>query len=386
MNNFEFKNPTKIIFGKDKIANLAKEIPANAKILMLYGGGSIKSNGIYDQAKNALSAFEVVEFGGIPANPEYAVLLEALQIIKTQKITFLLAIGGGSVIDGTKFLSAAAVYEGETPWEILTGGKPILKGMPFGAVLTLPATGSEMNSGFVLTRKETKEKLASGGPALYPQFSILDPQVVSSIPQKQIANGLADAFTHVLEQYMTYPSDSLLQDRFAESILQTLVEVAPAILKNASDYNAASNFMWSCTMALNGLIGQGVPQDWAVHMMGHELTALFGIDHARTLAIIAPSHYRYNIETKKDKLAQYAERVWGVTEGTTEEKAKAGIDKTEDFFHSLGIKTKLSEYTSDYSGTAEIVSKRFTDRGWLGLGEHRKLAPVDAAKIIEMSY
>jgi len=386
MNNFEFKNPTKIIFGKDKIANLAKEIPANAKILMLYGGGSIKSNGIYDQAKNALSAFEVVEFGGIPANPEYAVLLEALQIIKTQKITFLLAIGGGSVIDGTKFLSAAAVYEGETPWEILTGGKPILKGMPFGAVLTLPATGSEMNSGFVLTRKETKEKLASGGPALYPQFSILDPQVVSSIPQKQIANGLADAFTHVLEQYMTYPSDSLLQDRFAESILQTLVEVAPAIQKNASDYNAASNFMWSCTMALNGLIGQGVPQDWAVHMMGHELTALFGIDHARTLAIIAPSHYRYNIETKKDKLAQYAERVWGVTEGTTEEKAKAGIDKTEDFFHSLGIKTKLSEYTSDYAGTAEIVSKRFTDRGWLGLGEHRKLAPVDAAKIIEMSY
>ena len=386
MNNFEFKNPTKIIFGKDKIANLAKEIPANAKILMLYGGGSIKSNGIYDQAKKALSAFEVVEFGGIPANPEYAVLLEALQIIKTQKITFLLAIGGGSVIDGTKFLSAAAVYEGETPWEILTGGKPILKGMPFGAVLTLPATGSEMNSGFVLTRKETKEKLASGGPALYPQFSILDPQVVSSIPQKQIANGLADAFTHVLEQYMTYPSDSLLQDRFAESILQTLVEVAPAILKNASDYNAASNFMWSCTMALNGLIGQGVPQDWAVHMMGHELTALFGIDHARTLAIIAPSHYRYNIETKKDKLAQYAERVWGVTEGTTEEKAKAGIDKTEDFFHSLGIKTKLSEYTSDYSGTAEIVSKRFTDRGWLGLGEHRKLAPADAAKIIEMSY
>lgn len=386
MNNFEFKNPTKIIFGKDKIANLAKEIPANAKILMLYGGGSIKSNGIYDQAKKAISAFEVVEFGGIPANPEYAVLLEALQIIKTQKITFLLAIGGGSVIDGTKFLSAAAVYEGETPWEILTGGKPILKGMPFGAVLTLPATGSEMNSGFVLTRKETKEKLASGGPALYPQFSILDPQVVSSIPQKQIANGLADAFTHVLEQYMTYPNDSLLQDRFAESILQTLVEVAPAILKNASDYNAASNFMWSCTMALNGLIGQGVPQDWAVHMMGHELTALFGIDHARTLAIIAPSHYRYNIETKKDKLAQYAERVWGVTEGTTEEKAKAGIDKTEDFFHSLGIKTKLSEYTSDYSGTAEIVSKRFTDRGWLGLGEHRKLAPVDAAKIIQMSY
>jgi len=386
MNNFEFRNPTKIIFGKDEIANLATEIPANAKILMLYGGGSIKSNGIYDQVKQALAAFEVIEFGGIPANPEYAVLMNALEQIKTQKITFLLAVGGGSVIDGTKFLSAAAEYDGETPWDILTGRKPILKGMPFGAVLTLPATGSEMNSGFVLTRKETKEKLASGGPALYPQFSILDPQVVRSIPQKQIANGLADAFTHVLEQYMTYPNHALLQDRFAESILQTLVEVAPAMLKDPSDYDAASNFMWSCTMALNGLIGEGVPQDWAVHMMGHELTALFGIDHARTLAIIAPSHYRYNLDSKKEKLAQYAERIWNVNSGTLEEKAKAGIDKTEEFFHSLGIKTRLSEYTEDYSGTAEMVSKRFTERGWLGLGENHNVTPADVTKIIEMSY
>jgi len=258
--------------------------------------------------------------------------------------------------------------------------------MPFATVLTLPATGSEMNSGFVLTRKETKEKLAAGGPALYPLFSILDPQVVSSIPEKQIANGLVDAYVHVLEQYMTYPSDSLLQDRFAESILQTLIEIAPAILKDPSDYPAASNFMWSCTMALNGLIGQGVPQDWAVHMMGHELTALFGIDHARTLAIIAPSHYRYNLETKKEKLAQYAERIWGVNTGTLSEKAKAGIDKTEEFFHSVGIKTRLSEYTPDYSGTAGIVSKRFTARGWSGLGENRKIAPSDVSKIIEMSY
>jgi len=386
MNNFEFKNPTKIIFGKGNIANLSKEIPANAKILLLYGGGSIKSNGIYDQVKNAISAFEVVEFAGIPSNPEYSVLMKALQIIKSQKITFLLAVGGGSVIDGTKFLSAAALYEEETPWNILTSGKPVLKGLPFATVLTLPATGSEMNSGFVLTRKETKEKLAAGGPALYPLFSILDPQVVSSIPQKQISNGLADAFTHVLEQYMTYPNDSLLQDRFAESILQTLVEVAPAILKDPSDYSAASNFMWSCTMALNGLIGQGVPQDWAIHMMGHELTALFGIDHARTLAIIAPSHYRYNLETKKEKLAQYAERIWGITTGATEEKAKAGIDKTEEFFHSLGIKTRLSEYTPDYSGTAGIISKRFTARGWSGLGEHHSLTPADVAKILEMSY
>ncbi|WP_027471080.1 iron-containing alcohol dehydrogenase [Saccharicrinis fermentans] len=386
MNNFEFKNPTKIIFGKDEIAKLANEIPDNAKVLMLYGGGSIKKNGIYKQVKDALSVFDIVEFAGIPSNPEYEILMEALEIIKAQNITFLLAVGGGSVIDGTKFLSAAAKYEGETPWDLLAQRKPVFNGLPFGTVLTLPATGSEMNGGFVITRRETKEKLATGGPALFPQFSILDPQVISSIPQNQIANGLADSFTHVLEQYMTFPNQSLLQDRFAESILQTIVEVAPVIMNDATDYDAAANFMWSCTMALNGLIGQGVSQDWAIHMMGHELTALFGIDHAQTLAIVAPSHYRYNIESKKEKLAQYAERVWGITEGTIEEKSNAGIEKTEDFFHSLGIKTKLSEYTEDYENAAGIIENRFIERGWKGIGEHGKVSPGDVANIIKMSY
>ena len=386
MNNFEYQNPTKILFGKGQIENLSKEVPKDAKVLILYGGGSIMKNGIYDQVMNALSNDNVVEFGGIPPNPEYSVLMEALKVIKKEKIDFLLAVGGGSVIDGTKFLSAAAFYEGDNPWDLLTKGKTVTKGMPFGTVLTLPATGSEMNSVFVITREETKEKLATGGPALFPQFSILDPEVVKSIPQRQLANGITDAFTHVLEQYMTYPAGGLLQDRFAESILQTLVEVSPTIMKDPSDYKAAASFMWSCTLALNGLISKGVPEDWAVHMMGHELTAMFGIDHARTLAILAPSHYRYNFETKKAKLAQYAERVWNVTEGTEDEKAKAGIEKTEEFFHSLGIKTKLSEYTEDYSGTAEGVSKRFTERKWTRLGENQSLKPEDVAKIIEMSY
>lgn len=386
MNNFEFKNPTKILFGKGQIENLSKEIPENSKILMLYGGGSIKKNGIYDQVKEALSNYEVVEFGGIPANPEYSVLMKALKLIKNEDIDCLLAVGGGSVIDGTKFLSAAALYKGDNPWHLLTDNKPITEGMPFATVLTLPATGSEMNSGAVITREETKEKLAMGGPGLFPVFSILDPQVIQSIPKRQLANGITDAFTHVLEQYMTYPTGALLQDRFAESILQTLVEIAPAILKDPTDYKAASNFMWSCTMALNGLIQQGVPGDWAVHAMGHELTALYGIDHARTLAIVAPNHYRYNFESKKVKLAQYAERIWNIEEGTAEEKANIGIEKTEEFFHSLGIDTKLSEYTDDYSETGRIVSKRFTDRGWTGLGEHKTLSPSDAEKIIEMSY
>lgn len=386
MNNFIFQNPTKIVFGKDQIAKLSTEVPKNAKILMLYGGGSIMKNGIYDQVKNALSAFDVLEFGGIPANPEYAVLMDALAVIKKEKITFLLAVGGGSVIDGTKFLSAAACYTGELPWNILSEGKPVLEGLPFGTVLTLPATGSEMNSGAVITRKETKEKRVMGGPGLFPLFSILDPQVIKSIPQNQLANGIVDAFTHVMEQYMTYPAGGLLQDRMAESILQTLVEIAPVIMKDPTDYQAASNFMWSCTMALNGLIAEGVPTDWAVHMMGHELTALFGIDHARTLAIIAPNHYRYNFESKKEKLAQYATRVWNVTEGTVDDKANVAIERTEEFFHSLGIATKLSEYTSNYQGTAEEIAKRFANRGWKGLGERGLLAPNRVEQIVKMSY
>ena len=386
MNNFELKNPTKIIFGKDTIKQLETEIPADAKVLLLYGGGSIKKNGIYNQVKKALANIEVVEFGGIPANPEYATLMEALNVIKEEQITYLLAVGGGSVIDGTKFLSAAAVFEGETPWDILTNNVKTEKGMPFGTVLTLPATGSEMNSGAVITRRETKEKLAMGGPGLFPVFSILDPQVIASIPQRQLQNGLMDSFTHVLEQYMTYPVNGLLQDRFAESILQTIIEIAPKVLKDPTNYDAAANFMWSCTMALNGLIQKGVPGDWAVHAMGHELTALFGIDHARTLAIITPSHYKYNFDAKKEKLAQYGERVWKIKEGSKEDRAYAAIEKTVAFFHKLGIETKLSDYTDNYEGTAEEIAKRFTDRGWLGLGEHQNLSPEKVKEIVKMAY
>ena len=386
MNNFEYINPTKIIFGKDTIEKLREEIPTNAKVLVLYGGGSIKKNGIYNQVMSALKGIDVTEFGGIPANPEYEVLIEALKVIKEKNISYLLAVGGGSVIDGTKFLSSAAVYNGDTPWDILKNKIRTEKGMPFGTVLTLPATGSEMNSGAVITRKETKEKLGMGGPGLFPQFSILDPQVIKSIPKRQIANGLADSFTHVLEQYMTYSVDAKLQDRFAESILQTLVEIAPSMLKDDFDYKTASNFMWCCTMALNGLIQKGVPTDWAIHAMGHELTALFGIDHARTLAIITESHYRVNLEDKQEKLAQYAERVWNISEGTQQEKALAGIEKTTAYFKSLGIDTKLSEYTQDYKGTAQEVSKRFKERGWKAIGEKGKITPELVEEIVEMSY
>lgn len=388
MLNFEFKNPTKILFGKGKIAEITTEIPKNAKILMLYGGGSIKKNGIYEQVTTALSGFEVTEFSGITANPEYETLMQALDVIKKNNITFILAVGGGSVIDGTKFISAAVHYPGENKWEILT--KPVRtnegESMPFGVILTMPATGSEMNSGYVISKRETQEKRSSGGAGLFPLFSVLDPEVVRSISKHQIANGIADAYMHVLEQYMTFPSSATLQERFAESILQTLQEIAPKLLNENFDYNTAANYMWCCTMALNGLIQKGVVSDWSVHGIGHELTAYFGIDHARTLAIIAPSHYRYNLETKREKLAQYASRIWNINDGTLDEKARQGIDLLEQFFISLGIKTKLSDYTPQYENTAERIEKTFTERGWMGIGEHRKLTPQDAKNIVKMAY
>ena len=385
MNNFIYQNPTKIIFGDGQIERLSKEIPANSKILMLYGGGSIKKNGVYDQTTEALKNHQIIEFGGVPANPEYEILMEAVEVVKKEKIDFILAVGGGSVIDGAKFISAASTYDGDT-WEMVKTKAKIEDAIPFGTVLTLPATGSEMNSGFVVSRRETKEKLSMGSPLLFPQFSILDPNVINSIPERQVVNGIVDAFNHVLEQYMTYPIGADLQDRFAESILSTLVNDAPKVLENKEDYAAKANFMWSCTMALNGLISQGVPTDWAVHAMGHELTALYGIDHARTLAIIGIPHYKHNFEAKKEKLAQYAERVWGITEGSLEDKAKQAIDKTEEFYHSLGVKTKLSEYAENIEKTAETIEQRFTERGWSGIGENQIVTPQDARKILEMSY
>ncbi|MEN8927986.1 MAG: iron-containing alcohol dehydrogenase [Flavobacteriales bacterium] len=386
MNNFELYNPTKIIFGKGEIEKIKNEIPKEAKVLLLFGGGSIKKNGIYDQVSSALADYDWQEFGGIPPNPEYEVLLKALEVIKKENITYLLAVGGGSVIDGTKFLSSAALFEGEEPWDILAKKIRTEKGMPFGTVLTLPATGSEMNSGAVVTRAATQEKYGMGGPGLFPQFSILDPTVVTSIPERQIANGLADSFTHVLEQYMTYPVDAKLQDRFAESILSSIIETAPSIVEDASNYKSAANFMWNCTMALNGLIQKGVPNDWAIHAMGHELTAFYGIDHARTLAILTKSHYTYNLESKQVKLAQCAERVFGITEGDEQEKAEACIEAIEEFYLSLGIGTSLSSYTKDYEGTAQKIAERFTARGWTGIGEHGKLTPNDVEQIVEMSY
>jgi NADP-dependent alcohol dehydrogenase len=387
MLNFELFNPTNLIFGKGQIEKLSTLVPKNAKILLAYGGGSIFKNGIYDQVNAALKDFEIVEFGGIEPNPHFETLMKAIEVVKEKNIDFILAVGGGSVIDGVKFISGATYYDGD-PMEILK--KRILikvgsKVIPFGTVLTLPATGSEMNSGSVVTINSTQEKLAFGGSALFPKFSISDPTVITSLPERQIQNGIIDAFTHVMEQYLTYLHDGYLQDRIAEGILQTLIEIGPKVVENPSDYALASNYMWCCTMALNGLIQKGVPSDWATHMIGHELTALYQIDHARTLAIIAPNLYKVMFETKKQKLAQYGKRIFGLT-GSDDEIAAQAIDKTADFFHTMGMKTKLSECTEDYSKTADFIANRFKERGWNGLGEKQNITIEKVREIVEMSY
>lgn len=385
MLNFELYNPTKLVFGKGQIEKLGTLIPAGAKILLAYGGGSIFKNGIHQQAIDNLKGFEIVEFGGIEANPHFETLMKAVEIIKEQNIDFILAVGGGSVIDGVKFISAAVHFDGN-PIDILQKHILIKENVvPFGTILTLPATGSEMNSGSVVTIASTQEKLAFGGSALFPQFSICDPTVIQSLPKRQLQNGVVDAYTHVMEQYLTYPHEGYLQDRIAEGILQTLIEVGPKVVETPEDYALASNFMWSCTMALNGLIQKGVPNDWATHMIGHELTALYGIDHARTLAIIGPNLYRVMFDTKKEKLAQYGKRIFNLS-GTEDEIATQAIEKTVAFFHTMGMKTLLSENAENFEKTADFIVDRFEKRGWKALGEKQNITLEKVKDIVLMSY
>lgn len=387
MNNFELYNPVNYIFGKGQIAKLSELTPKNTKILLAYGGGSIFKNGVYDQVKSALSGYEIIEFGGIEPNPRYETLMKAVEIIRAQNIGFVLAVGGGSVIDGVKFISAAVHYSGDAA-DILRKRilfKDASVCVPFGTVLTLPATGSEMNSGAVVTIEATQEKLTLGGSALFPKFSIVDPTVIASLPKRQLQNGVVDAFTHVMEQYLTYPHEAMLQDRIAEGILKTLIEIGPDVVENPTDYKLASNFVWSATMALNGLIQKGVPTDWATHMIGHELTALYEIDHARTLAIIGPNLYRVMFDTKKEKLAQYGNRIWNLT-GTEEEIAHKAIEKTVDFFHTMGMKTRISENAENIENTADFIVKRFEERGWLAMGEKQNITPEKVREIVELSY
>ena len=351
MKNFSFYNPTKILFGEGRIKDMAGEIPKGSKILVTYGGGSVKRNGVFDEVKEALQGYEMLEFGGIEPNPTYETLMQCVDVVRKNKIDFLLAVGGGSVIDGTKFIAAAVPYEGE-PWDIVkTYGKLIKRALPFGTVLTLPATGSEMNNGAVITHKASRTKLPFVHPLLYPRFSILDPTKTYTLPPEQIANGVVDTFVHVTEQYLTYPANGKVQDRFAEGLLLTLIEEGPKAIAQPTDYNVRANLMWCATLGLNGLIGVGVPQDWATHMVGHELTALKGLDHAKTLAVVLPVMLDIRRKEKKEKLLQYAQRVWGINTGDDDERIDAAIRKTREFFESMQVPTRLC----DYNITADII-------------------------------
>lgn len=385
MNNFVFYNHTKVLFGKGQISLLTDEIPEDSKILLIYGGGSIKNNGIYDQVIDAIDGFEYYEFSGIEPNPSYEKCMKALELIEEESIDFLLAVGGGSVVDAAKFIAAAALYEGEDPWDILAHNEEVFEALPIGVVLTLPATGSEMNGNSVITRNEYKLKLAFSSPEVLPLFSVLDPEVVFSLPKQQIGNGVVDAFVHVIEQYLTYPINGKLQDRMAESILLTLIEEGPKVYADPEDYDAAANFMWCATMALNGLIGMGVPQDWSTHNIGHEITALHGVDHARTLAIVLPGVMKVMKESKREKILQYAERIWAIS-GTDDETiiAKA-ISKTQEFFEQMGLKTRLSDYNIPVTSIDEIV-ERMESRGDVNIGEHKLVGPDEIRKILENRF
>ncbi|MEL7608899.1 MAG: iron-containing alcohol dehydrogenase [Bacillota bacterium] len=388
MYNFNYYNPTRIIFGKDKLDSIDKYVPADAKVLITYGGGSAKRSGLIDKVTSALGKRAVYEFGGIEPNPRCETLARAAALVREKGVDFMLAVGGGSVIDGTKFIALAACYDGKA--EDLLGygfmGVPldvVGRTIPFGAVLTLPATGSEMNYNAVVSHGTGKFAISS--PIVFPQFSILDPTLTFTLPAIQVANGIVDAFVHVMEQYMTYPVDARAQDRFAEGLLLTLIEIGETSVREPENYDVRANHVWCATLALNGLIGAGVPQDWTSHSLGHELTARFGIDHGQTLAVVLPSVLEIRREQKRAKLLQYAERVWGIKEGAEDERIDKAIAKTRTFFRSLGIKTRLSEYGVS-ADQIPVIVEQLKAHGMTALSETGDLTPEISRKILENAF
>lgn len=383
MLNFNFKNQTEILFGKGQIKEAKSRLPKDAKVLLLYGGGSIKRNGVYDDVVKLLDGVSFEEFAGVEPNPTLQTLMQAVELVRAKQLNFILAVGGGSVIDGAKFVAAAAHFDGE-PWDILAKGAAFTSALPIGAVLTLPATGSESNGNSVVTNKATSQKRAFGSDMVQPVFAVLDPVYTFSLPLKQVGNGVVDAFVHVIEQYLTYPVNAPLQDRFAEGILQTLISEGPKALATPEDYDVRANVMWSATMALNGLIGKGVPQDWATHMIGHELTALFGLDHAQTLAIVLPTLMYVQREQKRQKLLQFGQRVFNISSGTEDEVIDKTIKATQDFFEHMGVKTRLSDYNLAAADIDKLIAN-LERNGMTKLGEHGDIDLTKARQILTLA-
>lgn len=369
MRNFTFYNPTRIHFGEGQIDKLAREIPAGSRVLVTHGGGSIFQNGVWQQVEQALAGYALTRFAGIEANPQFDTLVKATELARREGCDFILAVGGGSVIDGSKFIAAALCHDGD-PLDLLTGTRA-KAAVPMGCVLTLAATGSESNPHGVVTHVTRQEKLPFSSPLLYPRFAILDPRTTFSLPARQIGNGVVDAFVHTLEQYLTYPADAPLQDRQAEGLLLTLIEEGPKALANPEDYAVRANLMWCATQALNGLLGCGVPQDWATHMIGHELTALYHLDHAQTLAVVLPALLAERREPKRAKLAQYAERVWGLTRDE-DTRIDGAIAATRDFFEAMGVPTRLADHGLDAEAIPQVLAQ-LERHGMTALSERRDL-------------
>ena len=383
MLNFTFKNQTEILFGKGQVKEVTSRLPQDAKVLLLYGGGSIKKNGVYDQTMAALAGVNVVEFSGVEPNPTFETLSKAIELAKQEQVNFILAVGGGSVIDGAKFIAAGVNFDGDS-WDILAKGASFSNPLPIGAVLTLPATGSESNGNSVVTKKATAQKLAFASPTVQPVFAVLDPEYTFSLPQRQVSNGVVDAFVHVIEQYLTYPVNAPLQDRFAEGILQTLISEGPKALSESKNYQVRANVMWSATMALNGLIGAGVPQDWATHMIGHELTALYNLDHAQTLAVVLPSLMYVQQGVKREKILQLGQRVFAITEGDEASRMDKTIKAVQDFFEQMGVRTRLSDYDLDNDAVDAIVAN-LEKNGMTQLGEHGDIDLDKARQILKLA-
>lgn len=381
MQNFTFHNPTRILFGRGRIAEIRHEIPIGARVLITYGGGSVVRTGTLDEVKAALKNFTVFEFAGIEPNPTYETLMRAVELARCERVDFLLAVGGGSVIDGTKFIAAAVPFDSD-PWEILARHAAVNSAIAFGSVLTLSATGSEMNNGAVVTRGTSK--LAFHHKRLFPRFSVLDPSKTFTLPPRQVANGVIDAFVHIIEQYLTYPVDAKVQDRFAEGLLLTLVEEGPRALQEPENYAVRANLMWTATLAINGLIGAGVPQDWATHMLGHEITVLHGLDHAQTLAVVLPAMLQVRRQAKREKLLQYADRVWGLHAGTEDGRIDQAIANTRQFFESLQVATRLSAYGIGTEAIPALLAQ-LKRHGMVALGEHHDFDIARAQQVYQLA-
>lgn len=378
---FSFVNPTQIHFGQGQIARIASAIPRDARVLLLYGGGSIKRNGVYEQAVAALEGFTWQEFAGVEPNPTVETLNRAVEQVKAEGLSYILAVGGGSVIDGAKYVAAAACYDGDG-WDILLGKHRVAEALPIGAVLTLPATGSESNGGSVVTKAATQEKLNFVSPLVQPHFAVLDPDVMKTLPERQLANGLVDAWVHTCEQYLTMPTEAMVQEGYAEVLLRSLKTLGEQFAQRDSDAWRA-NLMLAANQALNGFIGSGVPQDWATHMIGHELTALYGVDHGRSLAIVQPSLLRHQIEYKRAKLEQMARNVFELSDGDA--LAEHCVDAIEAFYHSLGVATQLTEHDGDKAAAIDTIVARLESHGMVKLGERRAITPAESREILQQA-